>query len=290
MAVDAALVLTFVAMTSPAPVASSKDRAIFRSSQLFGGFELMSARFVHHRFAPHTHDELMIGLIRSGVKSFRLGPDRKFAAPGQLSVVNPGELHTGEREHGPELTYIALYLPLATLSAIIPGHGGREREIQHPVITDVFVWHQLAWAHDALFKSDDTFAAEECLVLGITSLFKRYAARAPRMPPGTHPAAIRRALAYLEAEAANPATLESLANASGVGSFHLIRLFQRHLGTTPHAYLTQLRIERAKRLLKAGQPVARVALDVGFADQAHLTRRFKALTGTTPGRYAAAHQ
>jgi AraC-like DNA-binding protein len=290
MVVDAALVLTFATMTSPTPLASSKDQAIFRSSQLFGGFELMSARFVHHRFAPHTHDALMIGIIRSGVKSFRLGRDRKFAACGQLSVVNPGEMHTGEREHGPELAYFGLYLPLATLLAIIPEHGGREREIAHPVITDDFIWRHLARAHDALLNSDDTFAAEEGLVLGITSLFKRYAARSPRIPVGGHPAAIRQALAYLEAEAANAATLESLAHASGVGSFHLIRLFNRHLGTTPHAYLTQLRIERAKHLLKAGEPVAQVALNVGFADQAHLTKRFKALTGTTPGRYAAAHK
>jgi len=277
-------------MIRPTQLASSIDRAAFRSSQLFGGFELMSARFVHHRFAPHTHDELMIGLIRSGVKSFRLGRERKFAAAGQLSVVNPGEMHTGEREHGPELAYFALYLPLATLLAIIPEHGAREREIAHPVISDDFIWRQLARAHDALFKSDDTFAAEEGIALAITSLFKRYATRVPRMPTGAHPAAIRRALAYLEAEAANPATLESLAKASGVGAFHLIRLFNCHLGTTPHAYLTQLRIERAKHLLKAGEPAAQVALNVGFADQAHLTKRFKALTGTTPGRYAAAHQ
>jgi len=290
MVADAAVVLTFVPMINPTPLASPKDRTIFRSSRLFGGFELMSARFVHHQFAPHTHDALMIGIIRSGVKSFRLGRDRKFAAPGQLSVVNPGEMHTGEREHGPELAYFALYLPLATLSAIIPGHGGCDREIVRPVITDELVRRHLARAHDALLNSDDAFAAEEGLVLGITSLFKRYAARSPRITVGGHPAAIRRALAYLEANAENAATLESLAHASGVGSFHLIRLFNCHLGTTPHAYLTQLRIERAKHLLKAGEPVAQVALDVGFADQAHLTKRFKALTGTTPGRYAAAHK
>ena len=85
------------------------DRATFRRTGVFGGFDLMSARFVHHSFAPHTHDELMIGVIHSGVKAFRRGRVTQFAAPGNLSVVNPGEMHTGEREQGSELVYGALY-------------------------------------------------------------------------------------------------------------------------------------------------------------------------------------
>src|ERR1700756_4951369 len=65
---------------------SPLDRATFRSSPMFGGIDLMSARFVRHRFAPHSHDELMIGVMHAGVKSFRCGRSRKSAAPGNLST------------------------------------------------------------------------------------------------------------------------------------------------------------------------------------------------------------
>jgi hypothetical protein len=75
---------------------------------MFGGIDLMSARFMRHSFAPHSHDELMIGVMHAGVKSFRCGSSREHAAPGNLVVVNPGEMHTGEREHGRELIYAAL--------------------------------------------------------------------------------------------------------------------------------------------------------------------------------------
>ena len=85
-------------------------------------------------------------------------------------------------------------------------------------------------------------------------------------------------------------SLEDASRASGVGPFHLIRLFQRHFGLSPHAYLTQVRVAKSRRLLRLGHPVAQVALDVGFADQAHFTKRFKQLTGTTPAFYARSMQ
>src|SRR5215510_12461940 len=99
---------------------SPLDRATFRRSRMFGGIDLMSARFVRHSFAPHSHDELMIGVIQAGVKSFRFGRSRESAPPGTLAVVNPGEMHTGEREHGRELIYAALYVPQGALTAMIP--------------------------------------------------------------------------------------------------------------------------------------------------------------------------
>ena len=73
-------------------------------------------------------------------------------------------------------------------------------------------------------------------------------------------------------------------------NFTLIRLFRKHLGLTPYAYLTQVRVAKPRHLLRLGQPVAQVALDVGFADQAHFTKRFKQLTGTTPAFYAPSMQ
>jgi len=54
----------------------------------------------------------------------------------------------------------------------------------------------------------------------------------------------------------------------------------------PHAYQTQLRVLRAKALLRAGQPAARVAASTGFFDQSHLSRHFRWLVKLTPGRYA----
>jgi AraC family chemosensory pili system transcriptional regulator ChpD len=89
----------------------------------------------------------------------------------------------------------------------------------------------------------------------------------------------------LRAEWAVPPTLDALAGSLGVSPVHLVRAFNRQHGLPPYAWLNVLRLKEARRRLMAGEAVAAVAADLGFADQAHLTRRFKAAFGITPGAY-----
>jgi AraC-like DNA-binding protein len=67
--------------------------------------------------------------------------------------------------------------------------------------------------------------------------------------------------------------------------FALLRAFRGETGLPPHAYLNQLRVRLARRLLDRGVAPAEVAAEVGFADQAHLTRHFKRVMGVPPGAY-----
>jgi AraC-like DNA-binding protein len=65
----------------------------------------------------------------------------------------------------------------------------------------------------------------------------------------------------------------------------LHRVFTAETGMAPHAYHTQVRINRAKELLRKRLPLAEVAARAGFADQSHLHRHFTRRVGITPGRY-----
>ncbi|MET4071922.1 AraC-like DNA-binding protein [Bradyrhizobium sp. S3.2.6] len=269
---------------------SPLDRATFRSSPMFGGIDLMSARFVRHSFAPHSHDELMIGVMHAGVKSFRCGSARTYAAPGDLVVVNPGEMHTGERERGRELAYAALYVPVPALASMLARSRGDGSIIEKTVIDDPDLWHWFDQAQGLAMAGLDTAGAEEAMICGISLLFERYGSSEPIQTEASCPKAVDRAVEFLHARACDHINLEDASRASGVGLFHLIRLFQKHLGLTPYSYLTQVRIAKSRQLLKLGEPVAQVALDVGFADQAHFTKRFKQFTGTTPALYARSMQ
>ncbi len=82
-------------------------------------------------------------------------------------------------------------------------------------------------------------------------------------------------------------TLESLAIDLGAHPTQLIRAFGREYGLPPHRYVTGRRVDRARGLLLDRVPLAEVATAVGFYDQAHLTRHFRAVLGVTPGAYAA---
>ena len=79
--------------------------------------------------------------------------------------------------------------------------------------------------------------------------------------------------------------LEVLSHLTHLSRYHLVRVFSKSVGPPPHAYLRQVRVDRAKALLAAGCPVAEAAVATGFTDQSHLHRWFKRLWGVTPGGY-----
>jgi AraC-like DNA-binding protein len=257
---------------------------------VFGGFELMAARFVNHSFAPHTHDELMIGIIHAGVKAFRRGRTMQLAAPRCLSVINPGEMHTGERKQGHELVYGALYLPEAAVAAMFSDQLLSGTAIRQPVIDDPEIWQNLAIAHHQMMVGNDDGVAEEALTWAIALLFQRHGSNGRPQSDAGCPRTMKSAIQFIHSRSDEPISLEEVSKSAGVGLFHLIRLFRKHLGMTPHAYLTQIRISKSQQLLKHGIPISQIALDVGFSDQAHFTRRFKQLTGTSPAHYAKSIQ
>lgn len=72
--------------------------------------------------------------------------------------------------------------------------------------------------------------------------------------------------------------------------FHFIRLFKKTYGKTPHQYLIFVRIDKAKNLLKAGNPVSDVCVSVGFESISSFSGLFKRTIGLTPSAYLGQHQ
>ncbi|WP_162561136.1 AraC family transcriptional regulator [Methylobacterium terrae] len=276
-------------LSDPAERHPSPDRALFWPER--DGVSVMAARFVRHRFRPHTHDTLMIGLIEAGTKGFARERASHVAGPGTISVVNPGEMHTGERLAGPELRYRALYVPLGILSIASDkaGQATSEMSFAAGTIDDPATHAALMLAHDAIASGEGRLARECLLLDAVAGLIHRHAVRPVTLPrPLPIPRAVRRAQDILHSRFSEELPIGEIAAATGLSAFHLMHAFRRAMGLPIHAYQIQLRVEAAKRLLDSGLAPADVALEVGFADQSHLTRRFKDLVGTSPGRYQRA--
>lgn len=97
------------------------------------------------------------------------------------------------------------------------------------------------------------------------------------------PDSVLKARRLIEDRYAQPLTLADLADAAGVSPNHLVRLFTRHLGTTPIRYLWQVRVQRSVDLLRyTGLSISEVAYRTGFATPYHFSRLFKSHLGTTP--------
>jgi AraC-like DNA-binding protein len=103
------------------------------------------------------------------------------------------------------------------------------------------------------------------------------------------PGKLRRVLDFVEAHLDAPIGLEDLAREAGLSANHFLRVFKLSTGETPYHYLRSRRIERAREMLAAGtMPLAELALECGFANQAHFTAAFSRELGISPGRYRRA--
>jgi AraC-like DNA-binding protein len=130
----------------------------------------------------------------------------------------------------------------------------------------------------------DALASSSALRTTLAAVLRRHASPSGGSPRGASPS-VHTARALLHERLTDPPSLEELAEAVGTGPFALLRAFRAAYGLPPHAYLTNLRVRRAREMLDAGLRPAEVAVRVGFTDQSHLTRHFKRIVGVPPGAY-----
>jgi AraC-like DNA-binding protein len=120
-------------------------------------------------------------------------------------------------------------------------------------------------------------------------LFARHGEQAvPTVRSANETRCVLRAKEYLAEHVTAGVRLSEMAEYVGLSPFYFLRTFKRVTGLPPHSYLNLLRVEQARALLRAGEPPAAVAAALGFVDQSHFSRRFKAAFGVTPGQYARA--
>jgi AraC family transcriptional regulator len=84
--------------------------------------------------------------------------------------------------------------------------------------------------------------------------------------------------------------LAALAQECGLSVSHFARAFRASFGVSTHSWLNERRIERSKHLMMTTTlPLAEIAIQSGFSDQASLTRIFHRLVGESPGKWRRAH-
>jgi AraC-like DNA-binding protein len=254
------------------------------------GVDLLRARFVTHRYSRHAHETYTFALIEAGTEVFEYGSSLLRAERGAVALLNPEVVHTGQAETAAGWAYRVLYPAADVVSGVAADLGWRPGTPSFPqtVVYDPGSARLLRAAHIAA-EHGDRLASSSLLRASLAGLLRAHAgpgrlAAAPRRRAGS-PAAVREARDLLTGRLADPPSLDDLALAAGMSPFTLVRAFRTETGLPPHAYLNQVRVRLARRLLDEGMAPAEVAAEVGFADQAHLTRHFKRVVGVPPGAY-----
>ena len=216
-----------------------------------------------------------VGRIERGLTEWWGGGKVWRSAPGCIQVKQPGDVHRDLARSG-TTTWLVVTLPANDVARA----RGEGREVALPQIEvddpRAAPFHRL---HEAVCAGADRLSLE----VAVAEVVGALAFLGSRPPDYTR--AVRRAKEYLHAHLGEPVTLEELAARAELDKFHLCRAFRAQIGLPPHAYLTHLRIARAKDLLRRGVRASEIAPLVGLYDQAQLTRHFRRIVGTTPARY-----
>ena len=235
------------------------------------------------RVLRSTTEELRVGMkeyhavarTERGRSEWWAQGKRYNSGPGSIQLKRPGDVHRDIAHDGP-VTFQVILLPASDFErvrdegqVIAQPHLAPGDERGRP-------FHRL---HDAIAAGADRLALEVALTEAVTAFTLLKGA----LPDHTRP--VRRALEYLRERLGDALTLDELAGYAGLDKFHLCRAFRAQIGLPPHAYLTHLRIARAKELLDSGVRASEVAPRVGLYDQSQLNRHFRRIVGTTPGRY-----
>jgi AraC-like DNA-binding protein len=190
-------------------------------------------------------------------------------------------VHDGRAAGGAGFRKRVLYLGTEVIDGRLAG-----RAVDDPDVAQPALWRAVHHLDRALGQPDDALGAEARLAAVAERLRAHLGDRAPE-PAARHPAGLAGDLReLLDAHLFEPTTLAEAGRALDASPAHLVRSFTRTFGIAPHQYLVARRVDAARRRLLDGQPIARVAADVGFYDQAHFTHQFRRHVGIPPGRYA----
>lgn len=258
-----------------------------------GAPELLHAAFRTRTFNRHAHDRFAIGVIEAGGLAFRYRGQEVVAPAGWVNLAFPGEVHSGQGTTAEGWAYRMFYLDPAHMLDVAQGLDPSVREL--PFVPAGAVWdpdlaRQVSRLH-RLCQEPRADALER--QTGMASLVHAVLRRHGSLRPGREEAlaegAIRRVREVLEGLGSESIALEDLASQVGLNPYTLIRHFTRSCGLPPHAYLVQVRVNRAAALLRQGAAPAQAAAECGFADQSHLNRHFLRQFGLTPGAYRRGH-
>jgi AraC-like DNA-binding protein len=239
-------------------------------------------------YTRHSHEHFSIGAITAGRSTYLHEQSEFQVSAGTVVLMNPGDVHACNPIDDQPWSYLMLY-------------------VETPWLTDL--QHQLGFGQDQAFRrfsithlhDADLFAGlkglYEVLVDDQHDILRKHSAAVEfftdvqqRLNPGDQPLRepnfkLERAAEYIRDNCTQLLKLEDICAAAQLSPSYLIRAFKQHYGMTPHAFVLNQRIQFARERLRSGKLIADVALEAGFADQAHFQRVFKQHLAATPGQY-----
>lgn len=257
----------------------------------YDSIELHRGASITMDYARHWHDELYLCAVVDGGGDLDCQGSSYSTPPGTLVLLPSGEVHANRKR---ECSFRCMFIEFPALQKAVeqfteqavPAIHFRPELIRNPQTMRSFLrLHRALESHGSkLFRDSAAMRLFQRLVSRHST-----ASIAPARD-GNADFAVNRTKKYLEEHYAEQISLHDLARLTRLSPYYLHRSFCKKVGMPPHAYQVQVRVSRARSLLRRGRSISDAACAAGFVDQSHFTHHFKRFTGVTPGRYLRLEQ
>ena len=279
------------------------------------GFTLYHASGAHgsRPLTPHFHDEYLICAQLQGHEECQVAGKLHTFSAGDVVLINPQQVHTGNARGSSDLDYITLYVDRAVVNGLAAGIDAPQRSPEFTLVRAAGRRELAAQLRELLelvarARTQGTGPQGQVLPDPVQELdievalqgvvaraFAEFSNLREPLLRSTNRVAHRKIARVLEhiraqGEAANPTalSLDELAAIADLSKFHFLRQFAQAVGMTPGAYLRTLRLcQAARRLRQTRASILEIALGVGFADHPSFSRAFARHMGMTPSQYQA---
>ncbi|QCP54874.1 AraC family transcriptional regulator [Trinickia violacea] len=254
----------------------------------------IEARVVHDGrafcYARHSHETFSIGAVTGGRSTYLNGNRQERVGAGAVVVMNPQDVHACNPVDDQAWAYRMLYVDTQWLTGLQHDMGiGNGRDLTPfatLLTTDAVLYDGLIHLCDTLTDAHaDTLHKHSAAIEFFSHVQHELSPVRARETKADASDKVARAAEFLADNCTRTLTLDEICAAAGLSASYLIRAFRKHYGMTPHQYLVNRRIQIGRARLRDGHPIADVAYETGFSDQAHFQRAFKQFLAVTPGQY-----
>lgn len=253
----------------------------------------IEARYVedgrHVCYARHAHDFFSIGAITAGESTYINGAANERVSAGTVVLINPEDVHACNPIDDRPWSYIMLYVDVHWLAQVQQAFGTHQSRAFRPfpthMTTEPEIFAGVNRLYTVLIDEQTNPADKESAARAFFCAVQSMLGDTEATPTEQSNPKLAKAAQYIRSNFTRPVKLEEICEAAELSSSYLIRAFKERYGMTPHAYLVNCRVEYSRSQLKRGRAIADVAVEAGFADQAHLQRAFRQFTAVTPRQY-----
>jgi AraC family transcriptional regulator len=262
--------------------------------------EWSGIHFEHHHQPSHDTPEhcltmhtISIALDAGSTERWFDGHrESEYQTKGTTAIIPAGTLHRCLWQEEVQFMFVAIDPKLLIQLGVEVAAPEDIELIPHfATLQDPLILGILLSLKDELESSNqgDNLYVEQLKTTLVLHLLKKYCAKKPQRSTyvdGLSKSQLRQLIGYIHRHIDSEIKLTTLAEMAGISQYYFCQLFKQSLGISPYQYVLQLRVERAKQLLKSQKmTICDIALACGFANQSHFTKHFRKLTGTTPKAY-----